>query len=244
MTCSGLVLDLRDCRPLTEPPYAGMPLEHDLEAMPQYGFVRKLHRPTCGNGAPLCRSHSELEDRGGQNVMNSASHDTTICCLCGKPITCRDSGSDEALSMDHVPPKQFYPKSTRTEKNLNLWVVPTHRRCNGGYKNDEEYFYHSLSPLARDGSPRTGQTIFRDLARRATQPQTRVLIRGLLSTSRTETRGGILLPPGDVGNITSIACVLRYRETCCVSIPEVGIVDSYVETNESSGVGCPCNTPC
>ena len=130
--------------------------------------------------------------------MKPASYDNTICCLCGEPITCRDSESDYALSMDHVPPRQFYPKSTRKEKNLDLWVVPTHRRCNGDYKNDEEYFYHALYPLAKAGSPLTGQTIFRDLTRRAAQPQTRVLIRGLLNTSRTETSGGILLPPGVV----------------------------------------------
>ena len=40
--------------------------------------------------------------------------------------------------MDHVPPKQFFPKSVRTESiRKNLWKVPAHKQCNGEYKLDE-----------------------------------------------------------------------------------------------------------
>jgi len=130
--------------------------------------------------------------------MHTARHDNSICCICGEPITCRTRDSDGSLSMDHVPPKQFYPKSSRTGQNVNLWVVPTHRRCNGEYKADEEYFYHALYPLVQNANPHMGDTILQDLSRRAQNPQTWVLIRTLLGTSRTQTEGGILLPPGMV----------------------------------------------
>lgn len=130
--------------------------------------------------------------------MQTPPHDNSICCICGEPIACRTRGSDDSLSMDHVPPKQFYPKSSRTEQNVNLWVVPTHRRCNGEYKADEEYFYHSLYPLVQNANRQMGDTVLRDFRRRAQKPQTPVLIRSLLSTSRRETKGGILLPPGVV----------------------------------------------
>ena len=109
-----------------------------------------------------------------------------------------DKDSPDALSTDHVPPKQFYPKSIRIEENLNLWVTPTHKRCNGDYKKDEEYFYHSLYPLVANANQHMAQTVLKDIGRRAEKPQSQTLIRGLLKTARTETEGGIQLPPGTV----------------------------------------------
>jgi hypothetical protein len=51
---------------------------------------------------------------------------------------------------DHVPPLSFFPKSLRKEKNLSrLNVVYAHKACNASYQLDEEYFFQSLSPLAR-----------------------------------------------------------------------------------------------
>ena len=121
---------------------------------------------------------------------------TPTCCICGAVIDATDKESPDALSMDHVPPKQFYPKSIRVEGNLNLWSTPTHKRCNCDYKKDEEYFYHSLYPLVANVNQKMGQTIFKDIKRRAQKPQSRTMIRGLLKTARTETEGGIQLPAG------------------------------------------------
>ena len=84
----------------------------------------------------------------------AARNDQSPCYLCGQPITDSIPDSPDALSMDHVPPKQYYPKSVRKEANLNLWKVPAHKRCNGEYKLDEEYFYHNLYPLVQNANPK------------------------------------------------------------------------------------------
>lgn len=100
--------------------------------------------------------------------------------------------------MDHVPPKQFYPKSLRTKLNLNLWVVPTHKRCNEDYREDEEYFYHAMSPIVGKNNPQMGKTIFADFARRTHKPQTPAMIRNILKSYSHVSNGGIYLPPGIV----------------------------------------------
>ncbi len=120
----------------------------------------------------------------------------SFCCLCGQPIQDCHPDSDDALSMDHVPPKQFFPKPVRLEDNLNLWKVPTHKRCNGEFKLDEEYFYHNLYPLVQNENGQMGTLLLQDLRRRAAKPQTPVLIRGLLKRCKNHSPGGILLPPG------------------------------------------------
>jgi hypothetical protein len=121
--------------------------------------------------------------------------DTTKCYLCGKPITERKRDSELALALDHVPPKQFIPKSVRTKNGLNLWKVPAHKGCNGDYKSDEEYFYHNFYPLVQVGNLQTGELVLQDIRRRAVKPQTRGLIRDMLNRSKAESPGGILLPP-------------------------------------------------
>lgn len=100
--------------------------------------------------------------------------------------------------MDHVPPQQFYAKEIRRSANLNLWKVPTHKRCNAAYREDEEYFYHALWPVVQDNNPKMGQVMHRDTARRIHNPQTPALLRSLLKTYTPITDGGIHLPHGVV----------------------------------------------
>src|SRR5438874_1221151 len=83
-----------------------------------------------------------------------------ICCLCGNAAAAADP-----ITREHVPPKQFYPKSLRD--GLNLWVVPTHQSCNYKDKAHEEYFYHALYPLVANGNPQMARLIWDDLKRRA-----------------------------------------------------------------------------
>lgn len=117
------------------------------------------------------------------------SDSATICCLCGKTAT-----DDDGITREHVPPKQFYPKSLRG--GLNLWTVPTHKSCNNKYKLDEEYFFHALYPLVANANPQIASKILNDLKRRAQKPQTPALVRSILQTKRSKLDGGILLPPG------------------------------------------------
>ena len=76
--------------------------------------------------------------------MKTDPIDTSTCCICGAFIDSDAVTPSDALSMDHVPPKQFYPKELRIDRNPNLWRVPTHKRCNEDYREDEEYFYHAM----------------------------------------------------------------------------------------------------
>ena len=121
-----------------------------------------------------------------------------ICCLCGEPISADPVEPNDTLSWDHVPPKQFYPKETRATANPNLWRVPTHKRCNGEYRMDEEYFYHAIYPLVRNANGPMTQVVHRDLMRRTRRPQTPAMARKLLKDFHTVTKGGIYLPPGIV----------------------------------------------
>ncbi len=43
-----------------------------------------------------------------------------VCCFGGHKIPANPANPDDALSMDHVPPKQFYPKEIRSAENPNL----------------------------------------------------------------------------------------------------------------------------
>ncbi len=134
-----------------------------------------------------------------------------ICYLCGKAIESNLKNNAMELSMDHVPPKQFYPKRVRASRNLNLNLAPSHKACNEDYKQDEEYFYHSLYPIITINNPRMGSLCSKDIQRRAQKPQTRNIIQKILSTAVTTTERGIHLPDGlsrftlDGGRIERVA---------------------------------------
>ena len=51
------------------------------------------------------------------------------CTYCGK----------EANTKDHVIPKELYPKSIRNQ-NIQLITVPSCKKCNAGFSDDEEHF--------------------------------------------------------------------------------------------------------
>jgi len=64
------------------------------------------------------------------------------CYLCGHSV------DDADRSVDHVPPKLIFPKMLRRERNFsNFWTVPSHKTCNHGFSQDEEYFFFSLGLL-------------------------------------------------------------------------------------------------
>jgi hypothetical protein len=113
----------------------------------------------------------------------------SICCLCGKPAT-----TDDPLTREHVPPKQFYPKHLRS--GLNLWTVYTHKSCNNAYQADEDYFFHYSSLLVGKYSPEVAKSLFQDLKRRAIKGQTRKLLKDILRASREITNRCIVLPQG------------------------------------------------
>jgi hypothetical protein len=120
------------------------------------------------------------------------------CAICGEPIFRHPADPQMERSEEHAVAKQFYPESIRRDLRERLWTVPSHKKCNNGCKADEEYFYHRYYPLVSVKNPSMGQILLHDLARRAKKPQSRVMIRHMLNECKSETPGGILLPPEEL----------------------------------------------
>jgi hypothetical protein len=167
----------------------------------------------------------------------------SICYLCGEAIESNLKNDPMELSMDHIPPKQFFPKQVRATQNLNLNLAPSHKTCNEDYKMDEEYFYHSLYPIIAINNPRMGSLCSQDIQRRSQKPQTCNIIQKILSTAVTKTEGGIHLPNGlsrftlDGGRIERVAAKIargilfssteRYYEK-----QQITRIDFYTEPSE------------
>ena len=105
------------------------------------------------------------------------------------------------------------------------------------YKDDEEYFYHSLYPLVANNNSDMAKTIFEDFVRRSSRPQTPAMLRDIFSSASQTSSGGITLPAGKVEFIVALARIqriagkiargvifLRTQEYC----PESNIVDMRI----------------
>jgi len=127
-----------------------------------------------------------------------ANETPQICYLCGDVIDPNSVQDQLKLSRDHVPPKQFFPKQIRIDENLNLEWAPSHKKCNNNYKNDEDYFYHSLYPLIANSNPGMAKRVFQDFERRSHHPQTPAMLRDIFSSVSRTSSGGIILPSNKV----------------------------------------------
>jgi hypothetical protein len=111
-----------------------------------------------------------------------------FCYLCGKEL----AGD---INDDHVPPRHFYAQELRRAHNPNLLTIPTHTSCNSSYQKDEEYFVHTMIPLARDSY--SGQAIFRNVLAAYTKGEKRGL--GARVLGEFDPRpSGLYLPDGRV----------------------------------------------
>ncbi len=113
-----------------------------------------------------------------------------ICHLCGKSI------AKEDFSNEHLPAKQFFPKETRIEENLNLLKIPSHEECNNSYSKDEEYFYYSLYPIVKESKAPISDVVHRDLENKTHREPQKRFVRTLLENFSVCTEGGIYLPKG------------------------------------------------
>jgi len=113
-----------------------------------------------------------------------------VCYLCGNLIDA------EKPTRDHVPPQQFFPKELRVERNLNLWVAPTHNKCNEDYREDEEYFYATMFSAVARGNPKMHRIMYNDFLRRTNNPQTPAMMRRTMKGISSISSGGIHLPRG------------------------------------------------
>jgi len=111
-----------------------------------------------------------------------------ICYLCGQKL----SGD---VDDDHVPPKQFYPRSIRKIHDLNLFTLPTHESCNKSYQKDEDYFVHSIAPLAKGSY--SGNAIWGDISNQLKRPQGKRIAQMILKEFDPRP-SGLYLPHGKV----------------------------------------------
>ena len=165
-----------------------------------------------------------------------------ICYLCGNGIDRKVAEDQLEFSKDHVPPRQFFPKSLRQEITLNLDTVPSHKKCNNAYKDDEDYFYHSLYPLVANNNPNMAGVIFKDFVRRAHNVQTPALLHQIIANTSKKTKGGIILPPNMVEISVDLARIQRIAGKIARGVlflesstylPEKNIVDMHICENES-----------
>lgn len=165
-----------------------------------------------------------------------------VCYLCGNII--KHDITDDQLkpSMDHVPPKQFFPKQIRMARHLNLELISSHKKCNNEYKDDEDYFFHSLYPLVANNNPNMAQVIFNDFSRRSRNPQTPAMLRSIFSNASRTTKGGIILPAHKVEINIDIARIHRIAGKIARGVlflsnqtyfPEPNIVDMRLCEQES-----------
>jgi len=132
-----------------------------------------------------------------------------ICYLCGDAVERSPRDADMRLSMDHIRPRQFFPQPLRKQVNPNLDVVPSHKRCNNGYKDDEDYFYASLYPLVANGNAPMAKVIFSDFIRRSRKKQTPAMLRNIFSSASGISAGGIILPRGKIEVLVDEARIQR-----------------------------------
>lgn len=115
---------------------------------------------------------------------------TNLCYLCGKALR-----EGEAISHDHVPPAQFYPKEYRQNDLVkNLLTLPVHPLCHKPFQVDEDYFVHSLAVLASEVP--AGKEIWKDVGQRIRRPRNVGLTKMVLQEFSEVSPGGIYAPPG------------------------------------------------
>lgn len=118
-----------------------------------------------------------------------------ICYLCGQML----DYENEIISPDHVPPKQFYIKKFRKIKNPNLYTIDVHDNCNKSYQKDEDYFYHSIGPLAIDSN--TGVLILEDLKSRFSKHKASKVLGEMVLDEFLQKPSNLILPDNIIGKI-------------------------------------------
>ena len=113
---------------------------------------------------------------------------TDICYLCGSPL-------GKMIDHDHVPPKQFYAHALRKKYAPNLFTLPVHPSCNKIYQKDEDYFVHSVGPLAMESY--SGKALWKDVSDRCDRPQNMRILHMVLKEF-DESPSGLMPPFGKV----------------------------------------------
>ena len=110
------------------------------------------------------------------------------CYLCGKKL-------EGKIDRDHVPPRQFYATNIRKKHNPNLFTLPVHASCNKAFQKDEDYFIHSIAPIAQ--SSYSGSEIWKDIKHQFERPEG-LMIGNMISKEFDSRPSGLYLPNGKV----------------------------------------------
>jgi hypothetical protein len=114
------------------------------------------------------------------------------CYLCGKPL-------EEPTSVDHVPPKLFFPDEIRKKyKTTELLTIRVHHACNQEWRMDEEYFVQTLIPLA--GGSESADAARRQSLRKYMHGKNVPLVTQVMKEFRREI-GGVHLPANKVAKL-------------------------------------------
>lgn len=100
------------------------------------------------------------------------------------------------ISVDHVPPLQFFAQDLRKKHNLSrLLTLQAHQSCNAAYARDEQYFLHSVGMFgARTYS---GNPILKKIAGDFGAGKHTRLVRKVLAEFDPKP-SGIILPKGKI----------------------------------------------
>ena len=107
------------------------------------------------------------------------------CYLCGQTL-------DPSTTREHVIDRQFFPSKFRKTGKAKLFQLPAHMECNKSFQPDEDYFFMSLSPLAKNSA--AGSLLWRDLAKRIKRKQNAGLTLLVRSEFSNTLPSGIILP--------------------------------------------------
>jgi hypothetical protein len=114
------------------------------------------------------------------------------CYLCGKPLA-------EPTSPDHVPPKLFFPEEIRRKYGLTeLLTIRVHHACNQEWRLDEEYFVHTLLPMA--GQSESASAAHRQTFRKYQQGRNVPLVNQVMQEFRHVVKG-VHLPVNRVAKL-------------------------------------------
>jgi len=121
-----------------------------------------------------------------------------ICYLCDLPIDLSlNKNHPDAYSDDHVPPLIFYPSEMREmlSRENRFPTLPTHKKCNNSYGDDETYFVRVLTTMVADKNE-IGEELFKDFEKHAKHPRHAQVLREIIAGMSPRTSSGLYIPPG------------------------------------------------
>jgi hypothetical protein len=172
------------------------------------------------------------------NITVNSKLSSDICIYCG---------STDELSVDHIPPKNLFPKP----RPSNLITVPSCRACNEGASKDDEYFRLMISMRHDTGDHPAVRQILPTIYRSLQKPKKKGFQQSLfknIDELNVFSKGGIYLGRSarynvDLQRLNRVveritkglyfhefnSCVPESRETKAFSVSEITFMDQEAQ---------------